>query len=274
MKRAKQTIVILGLALASCRGPTYTPTATPEVLSVRMLASGSAYPLLQELAEGYEQPGILFTVHSISTSWDKLMAQLAAGEYALTSYYPADEALWVAPIGQDGLAIIVHPSNRVPALSLDDLRLIFQGRTVNWRVVGGPDIPIQVISREETADARLLFDERVMAGRGTTLAAQLVLSGERMLETVASTPGAVGYISLGQISSQVRAVPLMWEAGQDAVAPNADTLRAQVYPLSNPVVIVGRQAPAADSVYWRWFGWMQSAEGQQIVARHYIPLAN
>ncbi|HEX3049308.1 MAG TPA: substrate-binding domain-containing protein [Aggregatilineaceae bacterium] len=273
MKRAKQTIVILSLALASCRGPTYTPTATPEVLSVRMLASSSTYPLLQELAEGYDQPGILLTVHSTSTSWDKMMIQLAAGEYALTTYYPSDQALWIAPIGQDGLAVIVHPSNGVPALSLEDLRLIFQGRVVNWGEVGGPDVPIQVISREEASDTRLLLDERVMGGRQTTLAARLALSDDRMVEAVATTPGAVGYISVGQINTQVRVVPLMSEAGQDPVAPNADTLRAQLYPLSNPVVIVGVQAPAADSAYGQWFGWMQSEAGQQIVARHYTPLA-
>ncbi len=269
MKRAKRTIVIIGLALASCSGPVYVPTHTPSVLSVRVLATTTTYPLLQDLAAGYKRPDVLLAVQTAALNWEAVYTQLVTGQvpFALTTFLPANARLWVAPLGHDGIAIIVNAANTVPALTVEQLRLIFQGRITRWIDVGGPDLPITVISREPGADIRLAFDALVMQGRPVLLASQLALSSQGVINLVSVEPGAVGYVSLSRLEPNIRAVPLVAGPDGQPVAVSVETVRAGTYPLRTPLYIAGASPPADDSPYRDWFAWMQHDEGQMIIER-------
>ncbi len=63
---------------------------------------------------------MLLAVSSAVANWTTVYERLLAGDvpFALTTYLPTDAALWAAPIGQDGIAVIVHATNPVPALTL------------------------------------------------------------------------------------------------------------------------------------------------------------
>ncbi len=83
MRRTKRTLVILGLALASCRGPITLPaTQTPYTVSIRIMATTATAPLLNELVAGYEAPGTLLVVDRTVANWQTIQARLAAGEDA------------------------------------------------------------------------------------------------------------------------------------------------------------------------------------------------
>jgi phosphate transport system substrate-binding protein len=263
--------VILSLALASCRGSVYIPTATPDTIPVRILATTTTYSLLQELTYGYQPKGLVLAVHSAAGDWNTVYSQLLAGDipYALTTYLSADAPLWVAPIGQSGIAIIVQTSNTISRLTLSDLRLIFQGRIANWSELGGPDLAITVVSREEGSDLRLAFDAQVMGGRHPTLAAQLALSEQSMITEVEATPGAIGYVSVSMVDSRGRTVPVSVDPEAAAVLPTRDTLHDSSYPLCTPLMMVGLHAPDPSSAYYAWFAWMQSDAGQQVINQHY-----
>lgn len=51
--------------------------------------------------------------------------------------YPVE---WV--VGLDGIAIIVHPSNPINELTLEQLEMIYNGTYTNWNQVGGNNAPI------------------------------------------------------------------------------------------------------------------------------------
>jgi phosphate transport system substrate-binding protein len=269
MKRAKRTIVIIGLALASCSGPVYVPTNTPTVLSVRVLATTTTYPLLQDLAAGYKRPDVLLAVQTAALNWEAVYTQLVTGQYpfALTTFVPANTRLWAAPLGHDGIAIIVNTANSVPALTVEQLRLIFQGRVTRWIDIGGPDLPITVISREPGADIRLAFDALVMQGRPVLLASQLALSSQSVINLVSRAPGAVGYVSLSRLEPHIRAVPLVAGPDDQPVTIAVETVRDGTYPLRSPLFVAGAAPPAEDSPYRDWFAWMQHGEGQTIIER-------
>ncbi|MCC6799428.1 MAG: substrate-binding domain-containing protein [Anaerolineae bacterium] len=272
MKRAKRTIVILSLALAGCRGSITPPAATPEVFSLHMLATSATAPLLQELAAEYAPRGTLISLRAITLNWDAIAPQLRAGQapYALTSAGPA-AGLWAAPIGYDGIAVIVAAGNPIERLTVEQVRHLFQGRITTWDEVGGPALPVTVIAQEPENDISQVFQAEVMNGQRITLAARLALSSASMVELVARTPGAVGYVSMAAPGDGVRAVPL--GAGNGApVAPNNATVSSGAYPLRTPIVIAGLSAPDQASVFHAWFAWIQGAEGQGVVARYYAPL--
>jgi phosphate transport system substrate-binding protein len=276
VKRAKRTIVILSLAaLASCRGPAAIPTATPQIIPVRLLATTATYPLLQDFAASYSTPGVLLALTSTTANWQTVYAALQAGEapFALTSYLPPDTALWAAEVARDGIVIIVHPGSGVPALTLDDLRRVFQGRVTSWAELGGTDLPVIVVSREAGADTRLAFEALVMGGWRTSPGAELALSSQSVVERVAREPGAVGYVSLAYLDDRVNAVPLAAQPGSVPVLPTRATVSAGRYPLSIPILVVGLTPPAENSLYRRWFAWMQSAAGQRVAGQHYGTLS-
>ncbi len=51
-------------------------------------------------------------------------------------------------IARDCIVPVVHPSNPLNDLSLEQLKKIYQGKTRNWSELGGPDLKIAVISRD------------------------------------------------------------------------------------------------------------------------------
>ena len=55
-------------------------------------------------------------------------------------------SLEVVSLGLDAIPVIVHPSNPVNDLTLDQLRNIFSGRYTSWKDVGGADRPIELIA--------------------------------------------------------------------------------------------------------------------------------
>lgn len=274
MRRAKRTIIILGLALASCRAPTIAPVATPAAVEVRLMATTATLPLLEDFLAEYRAVQLRLYGPAIGSNWAGIEQRLRAGmtHYAFTEYVAPDSGLWVAPIGQDGIAIIVHPGNPVPSLTLNEVRSLLQGVVTSWAALGGPDLPVVVVVRERGAGTRQAVDDQVMGVRRVTPDARLALSSQGVVDTVASTPGAIGYVSMAYLGQEVRAVPLAQDADRDAVQLTAATVSDGTYPLRTPLYIVGRAEPDPDSVYYAWFAWMQSDAGQQIVARHHSPL--
>jgi phosphate transport system substrate-binding protein len=267
IKGAKRTIVILSLALAGCRGQVLPASPTPEVVSIRLLADGPTSPLLRDLASSYRPANIVVTwniqVGEASTVLDWLKASEAP--YALVNYVPGgnfDSTLWSTPVGQDAIAIIVHPSNPIANLTATQLRAVLQGRETNWKSLGGADLPLTVVVRSERSSPAQAIQSMVLGERLVTRAARLATTDQAVIDIVSAEPGAIGYVSMAYVTSTVRAVSL------DGVLPTPDTVSANQYPIRTPIIFVGQRAPNDDG-YRAFFAWAQSPEGQSVVQRRY-----
>ncbi len=270
-RAAKRTLVVLGFALASCRGPVLARTASPQAVHVRILATTATYPLLQDCAAAYQPAGQLLAIDATAAGWATIYARVQAGDvpYAFTTALAPETTLWATQIAWDGIAVIVHAALPITTLTRDELRLIYQGRTSSWSALDAGNVPVTVVSREDGAATRLAFEALVMEGRRTTPGARLALSSASVVEMVAETPGAVGYVSMSFADERVRVVPLEYAAGDDAQLPTPETVSAGNYPLRVPVLVVGQVAPESGSVYYEWFAWMQSQPGQTVIGARY-----
>jgi phosphate transport system substrate-binding protein len=268
MRRTKRVLAIVALtALVGCSNsePPYS-TPTMAAVTLRLYATTATGVLLDDLAHEYSDLHPGFTFETGIGNNRRMIEHLLNGDmpYYLTNYLAADSALWAAPIGQDGIAVIVHPSNPAVSLTSGQLRAIYQGRLSNWREIGGPDSRIMVISREAGSGTRAAFENLVMGARRTTQAAQLVPSSEAMLEAIASLPGGIGYVSVSCVD------PTTHTLAVDGVAPTLENIANNTYPLRATLFVVGREEP--EDHYRAFIGWMQSPQGQAIVSRHYAPL--
>lgn len=276
LKAAKRTIVIFGLAAlaSSCRGMAQQATHTPEISHLRVIATTSTAPLAQDLIQAYVREDALFVVSLSEANWSAVQKQITDDPafFGLTTFLPDDSTLWATPIGEDGLAIIVHPSVQMDVLTAAQLRNIFSGGVRNWREVGGADLPMVVVSREAGADTRAVFERLVMGERPITGAAVLAPTSSSVLDIVATTEGAISYASFGSLDNRVRVVPVAASINDTPILPSLQTITDKTYPLRMPILIVSQQPPDPNTTIYEFFLWIQQGGGQTIIRQHYAPL--
>lgn len=268
MGRARKTLVVVAFTLVSCSSqvvPAATPTSNSALL--RVYATTSVIPLANELTIAYSQiaPNITFDI--ATGNYDAIVEQVINSDepaYFISNHLPSDSTLWAAPIGQDGIAVIVNRRNPVTQITTEQLRDIFQGRVANWRELGGLNQAITVISREDGSGTRAEFERLVMGTRRTTRSAQIAPSSAAMVTSVASLSGGIGYVSMSYLSDQVQ--PLI----VNGITPTLDMVTDNSYPLRSTLFIIGMDEPFDD--YRGFIGWVQSPDGQVIVARRHAPL--
>jgi len=160
-------------------------------------------------------------------------------------------------IAKDGIAVIVHPSNPVTALTLEQIRKIYTGEISNWKEVGGNPGTIVVVSRDHSSGTFEVFKKMVLEGEKVRPDAIMAASNKAVLTTVAKTPGAIGYIGLGYLSSDVKAVKV------DGVYPSPESVVSGKYKLARPLYMYTRGKPSG--VVKEFIDFILSPEGQKIV---------
>lgn len=160
-------------------------------------------------------------------------------------------------IAWDGIAIIVHPSNPLSDLSLDQVREIFTGRTESWASLGGSTRPITVVTREEGSGTRGAFEELVMEGEKITPAALRQDSNGAVRVMVAGDPGAIGYISLGIVDERVKPLSI------EGVSPSQETVSSEAYGLVRPFLFLVKGEP--QGLAKEFIEYVLSPSGQEIL---------
>ena len=158
----------------------------------------------------------------------------------------------------DGIAVITDTSNMAAALTTEQLIDIYKGKTKNWREVGGGDMPIVVVGREAGSGTREAFEELLGIKDMCAYANELNSVGAVMAR-VASTPGAIGYVSLDVPDSTVRAISI------DGAEPTEKNIKAGSYLLSRPFVMVTNGGIEAQSeAVQEMFAYLKSEEGREL----------
>lgn len=160
----------------------------------------------------------------------------------------------------DGIAVCVDPANTVSGLTKQQLTDIYTGTVNNWSQVGGSDSPIVVVGREAGSGTRGAFEELLGVEDACAYANELDSTGAVMAK-VASTPGAIGYVSLDALDDSVIALPL------EGVEATAENIKAGNYFLSRPFIMVTKgEISAQDELVQAWFEFVLSNEGQAIAS--------
>ncbi|MCX6096719.1 MAG: phosphate ABC transporter substrate-binding protein [Candidatus Bipolaricaulota bacterium] len=170
---------------------------------------------------------------------------------------------YVWEVAIDTLAIVVHPSNPIEQITYEDLRRIYFGEVTNWSVLGGPDMPIVVVSRDTSSGTYGTFKEVVLENQEVTDGALFQSSNGAMATTVASTPGAIGYVGLGYLQPSLRTLLLAKTAEGPFVGASVETALSLEYPLSRPLFMITNGYP--QGAVARVIRFALSDEGQRLV---------
>ena len=141
-------------------------------------------------------------------------------------------------IARDGLAVVMNTANPVTAVKTEQLRDIFSGKIKNWKEIGGKDEAIHPITREEGSGTRESMEKLVMGKDKISRGALVQESSGAVKELVKSNPAAIGYMSLGLVGKEVKALTV---DGTEATAANVHDNK---YKLVRPFLFVTKGPPS------------------------------
>lgn len=233
--------------------------------TVSMAGSTSMEKLANALAESFmaAYPGVTVTAEFTGSGAGIEAVTAGSVDIGNASRYLTDEekAAGIAEniVAIDGIAVVVDTANEVAGLTSDQLASIYKGEVTNWSEVGGSDQPIVVVGREAGSGTRSAFEELLAIEDQCAYANELDSTGAVMAK-VASTPGAIGYVSLDVLDDTVKTVAV------DDVEPTVENIKGGTYALSRPFVMatkgeISEQSEAVQAI----FTYLASDEGKALV---------
>lgn len=258
-------VCLMAAAITGCG----SKTSEGEALEGKVTLAGSTSmeKLCEALSESFmaDNPGVTVTVEYTGSGAG--LESLAAGSVDIgnASRGLKDEekanGLVENIVAIDGIAVITEKNNSVTDISAEALSKIYTGEITNWSDLGGADMPIVVIGREAGSGTRDAFEELLEIADGCKYAQELDSTGA-VLAKVASTPGAIGYVSLDVVDSSVIALKL------DGVEPSEEQILAGNYILQRPFVMAttGEISEQSEAVK-AWFAYIGSDAGKEVIKK-------
>jgi phosphate transport system substrate-binding protein len=229
--------------------------------SIIVAGSTSVQPFAEVLAEEYMRlnPEISIDIQGGGSSAGIKAAQSNTADIGMSSRdLKADEQdLWSVKIAKDGLAVIVHPSNPIKGLTLNQVRDIYAASIVNWDQLGGSNAKIHVFTREEGSGTRDAFKNLVMGDAEITPKALVQDSNGAVRQLVAGDEAAIGFVSLGLVNEKVKAFEL------EGVSATHENIINGSYKLSRPFLFITRSKPTGEVK--AFIDFVLSAEGKRIL---------
>ncbi|MEA4907119.1 MAG: phosphate ABC transporter substrate-binding protein [Chloroflexi bacterium] len=278
--------ICISIPLVACSGATdnaNSPGGSSPALYIENKGSDTMVNLALAWAEAYQDvhPEVRISVTGGGSGTG--LAALVNGTVdianASRSISSEEEALAEAQgrqpvefvVARDAIAVIVHPSNPVEQLTLEQISKIYTGEYNNWQELGGEDRPIVRLSRETNSGTHVYFLEAVIRlgssqDKSIFSADTLLLpSSEGIISEVRDNPNAIGYDGLGYITPDVKVVGIARQAGSDYVLPSAATVNDSSYAISRDLYMYTLGEPTGEIK--DYLDWIFSSAAQELVSQ-------
>ncbi len=162
-------------------------------------------------------------------------------------------------IGHDALGVFVGEASPVKGLTRAQLKAVFTGAATSWKALGGKDLPIRPCT-EKLASKRATLDAlQSLAMDGAPYRAAVEREDPAdCLAYVAATPGAIAAATVTYRIPGVRPIEI------DGLEPTPPNVRASLYLLTRPLLLVSREAP--HGALAQFFDYALSPDGQAVLA--------
>ena len=266
----------LGLSLSLCLSLALCACGGQGAGQLTVAGSTTVLPIAEIAAEKFEdETGIHVLVSGLGSSAGIEAVANGTADIATSSRGLTEEesrpGLETYPVAHDGIAVIVNDANPVSNITLDELRAIYAGRLESWAELGGDDIPILVVNRDEASGTREAFRSIVMRGEPFDRTAAVLPGTGQVRDVVSRTPGAIGYISIGFVENEftTSTVKTLEVDGIEATEAN---LASGAYPLSRDLFFFTKGPAEGDALEFIDFV-RSSAMDETIRDAGYVPVS-
>jgi phosphate transport system substrate-binding protein len=237
-----------------------------ETARFRVSGSGTTLPLLRLLTKAYPDTSVAFVylpgLHSKGGIQGVTQRDLNIGAVS-RDLTDAEKKLRLREtwLSNDALLIATHPDVGVAGLTSEQVRGIYSGKYTDWSQVGRKSsLPIVVLDRNEDESAKIILRKFVLGPEATfkvTPKSIKLYYEPDMVQGLTSTPGAIGYFSLGYAISERIPVTRLKLDGVEASIANVGNGRYRVIrPLG---VVTPPNEPANVAAFLEWASGPQAA---------------
>lgn len=243
---------------------TMTAAAHAKAGELVVVGTGDGIEIFQALASEFRQvnPSIKVVIPK-SVGSDGAVKAVLAKENELgrvarpLSAEEAGKGLAVQPLMRIPSVIIAHAETKITGLTNEQLVAVFSGRFTNWKEVGGADLPIKVIVREDGDSVFKVLRASMPGWNSIKIApgAEVVsTTTQDLINVVSKTQGAVGFAPYSVVQrSSLTMLKIDGRAPTDATYPSAVSIG----------IVHGPEPLSADAKAFVTFA--QSAEGGKVV---------
>ena len=216
-----------------------TNLASAEKLVVK--GSTTVLPIAQKMAEEYmkQNPDVKISI-SGGGSGNGIKALIdGSTDIANSSRFIKDKEVKLAierdtypvpfAVAYDCIVPVVHPTNTLANITMAQLKDIYMGKIKNWKEIGGPDRPVVVISRDTSSGTYEVWEEKVMKKERVFPGALLQASNGAVAQAVAKNKNAIGYIGIGYLNQDVKALSV------NSIKGSVESTLNGTYPISRPL---------------------------------------
>ncbi len=227
-------------------------SAAPAADELRISGATTLQPVMEQLAPAFTaKSGI--TLHIQGGGSGKGIANVLEGSSDIgmvsRDLRPEEKAkMRHKLVAMDALCFIVNPTVPLRTLSKSQVRGLYDGRITNWRELGGPDLPVELISKELGRATLDLFEgyatmhhpgrKEPGAAGYISKSAHEVGSNLEALTLVGGIPGAVGYVSYGSAAAVKAKGMGVVILATDGAEPGRQSIMAKTYPILRELNLV------------------------------------
>ena len=257
---ARTALLIFSLVL--CLSQILLPGCQRKQAGVSVVGSTSVQPFAEALAEdfmaGHSTEKIFIQGGGSTAGIQAVLTGAAQVGMSSRKLEESEKALIAVPIIYDAIAVIVHRTNPLADLAMDQIRKIYAGKITRWKEIGAMDRAITVVTREEGSGTRETFQNLVMGkNEEISLGALVQDSNGAIRQVVADDPNAIGFISLGLVNDRVKALKI------DGIEPIFENIRAHRYQIVRPFLFVFKSSP--QGVAKEFLDFVLSPKGQKLL---------
>lgn len=284
MNRRWKIAVVAALALFACA------TAQAQE-TIATAGSSTIRPIVDVAARTFKakNPDVSFIVGGGGSSHGVKAAGTGEVQLGQCSRFVKEQEMKDYPdlvpfkIGLDGVAVIVNGGNTLTAITKEQVQDIYTGKVTNWKDVGGKDVPIILITKEEGRSTLELFQEyfdleskeleeggkkvTVHKKKGdpefSTVQAQIIGDNKEAIAAVTTKPDAIAYVSVGTAQEIAHKGANIRLLDLDGVPATVENVGNETYPFRRPLHVLTKGQPQGKLK--EFVDFLLSEEGQKIV---------
>lgn len=197
-------VLLLSLVACARSDPAPEPVVLPATI-LTFAGSGGGTVILRHVLAPFEREYGIRLEFLVSSGGTPALRGAQAGEFDVAVLLTDNLAgvsrpgLSLLRLAADPVVFLRHAELPISDLSSAQLRAIYTGSVANWAELGGPNLPIVVLTRNEDDAATRILRTQIF-GAGAWSPAAIVFSRSADLrEAVQRTPGSIGFGSYGDM---------------------------------------------------------------------------
>jgi len=186
------------------------------------------------------------TVAAVSETLEEAIASGQKGAKAEGKEFSVPANLRFHELADDTMVIVVHHDNPLSAITKEQAKDLNTGKIKNWKELGGPDLPVRVVTGAPNSATRAVFQSKVMDGLDYAPGALEMRTTAEEAKSVGLAKGAIGVVSESFAKS----------------APDKVKVLSGVR-VRRPLALITIGAPSADAQ--KVIAFLRSKEGKKLI---------